>query len=58
MVELRPWCNIFNLVGYVLYYLDNLKAMIKLVQLSFITDVEIHLKIGGDHGCGSFKMSF
>ena len=55
LVELRPWCYIFNLVGYVLQYLDNLKAMNKLVQYSIITDDEIHLKIGGDHGGGTNK---
>ena len=32
--------------------------MNKLVQHTFITDDEIQLKIGGDHGGGSFKMSF
>ena len=31
LVELRPWCYIINLVGYVLHYLDNLKAMNKLI---------------------------
>ena len=32
--------------------------MNKLIQHSYITDDEIHLKIGGDHSGGSFKMSF
>ena len=57
-IELRPWCFIFNLVGYVLRHLDTLKSLNKLFQHSFIPDDEIHLKIGGDHGAGSFKMSF
>ena len=46
------------MVGYVLRYLDTLKSLNKLFQHSFITDDEIHLKIGGDHSGGSFKMSF
>ena len=46
------------MVAYVLHYLENLKAMNKLVQHSIITDDEIHLKIGGDHGGSSFKMGF
>ena len=25
-IELRPWCFIFNLVGYVLRHLDTLKS--------------------------------
>ena len=58
LIELRPWCYIFNLVGYVLRHLDTLKSLNKLFQHSFIPDDEIHLKIGGDHGGGSFKMSF
>ena len=29
-----------------------------LVQHSFIKDNEIHVKIGGDHGGGSFKLSY
>ena len=30
----------------------------QLVQHNFIPDNEIHLKIGGDHGGGSFKMCY
>ena len=29
-----------------------------LVQHSFLKDNEIHVKIGGDHGDGSFKLSY
>ena len=55
--KLTPWCYIFNLVGYVIHYLDCLKENNLLVD-SFIPSDEIFLKVGGDHGGGSFKMSF
>ena len=38
--------------------LDNLKAKNKLVQHSCIPDYEIPLNIVGEHGGGSFKMTF
>ena len=57
-VKLKPWCYIFNLVGYVLHYLDSLRETNLLVDVSFIPSDEIFLNIGGDHGGGSFKMSF
>ena len=57
-IELRSWCYIFNLVGFVLHYLDGLQETNLLVNTPFIPDDEIYLKIGGDHGGGSFKMSF
>ena len=56
-IELRPWCYIYNLVAYVLRYLDDLKSNNKLYDHPFIPQTEIHLKIGGDHGGNSFKMS-
>ena len=55
--KLTPWCYIFNLVGYVIHYLDCLKKNNLLVD-SFIPSDEIFLKVGGGHGGGSFKMSF
>ena len=55
-IKLKPWCYIFNLVGYVIHYLDSLKE--NLLVDSFIPSDKIFLKIGGDHGGGSFKMSF
>ena len=58
VIELRPWCYLYNLVGYVLKYLDDLKANKLLCDHPFIPSDEIHLKIGGDHGGGSFKASF
>lgn len=57
-IKLRAWSYIYNLVGYVLQYLDNLETNKLLVSHSFIPDSEIHLKIGGDHGGTSFKMTF
>ena len=56
-IELRPWCYIYNLVAYVLRYLDDLKSNNKLYDHPFIPQTEIHLKIGGDHCGNSFKMS-
>ena len=50
VVVRTPWCYIYNLVGYVLKYLNDLK--------STIPADEIHLKFGGDYGGGSFKTSF
>ena len=44
-------------MGYVIHYLDCLKENNLLVD-SFIPSDEIFLKVGGDHGGGSFKMSF
>ena len=57
-VELRPWCYIYNLVGYVLKYLSDLHAACLFFNHNFIPANEIHLKIGGDHGGGTSKMSF
>ena len=58
VIKLRPWSYIYNLVGYVLKYLNDLKINNLLYHHQFIPSSEIHLKIGGDHGGGSFKMSF
>ena len=57
-IELRPWSYLYNLVGYVLKYLDDLQSNDLLHKHQFIPDNEIHLKIGGDHGGNSFKISF
>ena len=56
-IALKPWCYIYNLVGYVLKYMDELKEN-NLLYDRGIPASEIHLKIGGDHGGQSFKMSF
>ena len=57
-VILRPWCYIYNLVGYVLKYLDDLDDSGLSYSHDFIPDNEIWLKVGGDHGGESFKMAF
>ena len=44
-------------MGYVIHYLDSLKENNLLVDSSIPLD-KIFLKLGGDHGGGSFKMSF
>ena len=54
---LEPWCYKYNLVGYVLKYMDELNEN-NLLYDGGIPASEIHLKIGGDHGGQSFKMSF
>ena len=59
VVELRAWCYIYNLVRYVLKYLNDLKSTGLLYNdHPFIPADEVHLKFGGDHGGGSFKTSF
>ena len=58
VIQLKPWAYIYNLVGYILKYLDNLKNSNLIHQHPFIPNNEVHLKIGDDHGGGSFKMSF
>ena len=57
-IELRPWCYLYNLVGYVLKYFSDLESNSLLYNHQFIPDNEAHLKIDGDHGGGSIKMSF
>ena len=57
-VELKPWAYLYNLVGHVLHRLDELEQQSALVAHSFIPSDEIHVKIGGDHGDTSFKMSY
>ena len=56
-IKLVPCCYIYNLVGFVLHYL-NLKSTGLLTNSVFIPSNEIFLKIEGDHGGSSFKMSF
>ena len=57
-MTLKPCCYIFNLVGYVLRYLDSLRETNLLVNVSFIPSDKTFLQIGADHEGGSFKMSF
>ena len=58
VIELRTWCYLYNLVGYVLKYLDDLKSTNLIHDHPFIPRDEVHLKIGGDHGGESFKATF
>ena len=44
-IKLVPWCYIYNLVGFVLHYLDNLKSTGLLTNSVFIPADEIFLKI-------------
>ena len=53
-----PWCYLYNFVGDVIAHLNSLKECNLLVAHSFIPEDEIHVKIGGDHGGGSFKMTY
>ena len=50
VIELRTWCYLYNLVGYVLKYLNDLKSTNLIHDHPFIPTDEVHLKIGGDHG--------
>ena len=58
VIELRTWCYLYNLVGYVLKYLNDLKSTNLIYDHPFIPTDEVHLKIGGDHGGASFKAIF
>ena len=58
VIELRTWCYLYNLVGYVLKYLNDLKSTNLLYDHPFMPKDEVRLKIGGDHGGSSFKASF
>ena len=49
-VELQcAWCYLFNLVGRIFKTLDELKNTM-IIKLILIPDLEIFVKIGGDHG--------
>ena len=54
----RPWSYVYNLIGHIFKRLDKLREE-NLFQIhDHIPEDEIHVKIGGDHGEGSFKMSY
>ena len=57
-VKLIPWCYIYNLVGHIISRLNELQECNLLVTHNFIPADEIHVKIGGDMGGGSFKMTY
>ncbi|XP_065668237.1 uncharacterized protein LOC136088449 isoform X1 [Hydra vulgaris] len=52
-----PTAYINDLPSHIIKVLDELERYNKLTYKK-ITPSEIHLKIGGDHGGGSFKMSY
>ncbi|XP_065667254.1 uncharacterized protein LOC136087752 isoform X3 [Hydra vulgaris] len=52
------WGYITDLRNHILRYLENLESCNDLVHHKFIPDKEIQIKIGGDYGGGSFKMSY
>ncbi|XP_057290870.1 uncharacterized protein LOC130613560 [Hydractinia symbiolongicarpus] len=58
VVDPKPWVYLYNVVGHILNRLTELSKNNQLVHHSFIPDDEIHVKIGGDHGDNSFKMSY
>ena len=58
VIELRPWGYMYNLVGHVLHRLEELDTEGMLHNHAFIPSGEIQIKIGGDHGDTSFKMSY
>ena len=57
-VEPIPWCYLYNVVGHILNRLNQLKELNLIKMYDGHMSNEIHLKIGGDHGGGSFKMCY
>ena len=54
-----PWCYLFNLVSHILNRLNDLSTFnVYLESHPSIPEGEVHIKISGDHGGGSFKMSY
>ena len=49
---------LFNIVGHVMARMDNSQKCDAIVSHPFILPDEVHIKIGGDHGQGSFKISY
>ena len=54
----RPWAYFYNLIGHIFKRLDKLKEANLFRDHPHIPEEEIHIKIGGDHGGSSFKMSY
>ena len=53
----KPWTYLYNIVAYILQRLKLLKSTKTFVDYKSMQN-EVHIKIGGDHGGGSFKMAF
>ena len=62
--EVLRWLSTFNVQlstknkGHIIARMNMLHECNLLVSHPFIPDDDIHVKIGGDHGGGSFKMSY
>ncbi|XP_065641909.1 uncharacterized protein LOC124811553 [Hydra vulgaris] len=56
-IKHAPWAYIDNLPKNIENMLNILESF-KLIKHNGIKNDEIHIKIGGDHGGGSFKMSY
>ena len=55
-IRMIKWCGVF-LTIFVPRIFPLFRNKI-LIQHSFIKDNKIHVKIGGEHGGGSFKLSY
>ena len=47
-----------DLVSVVMFFLDKLDSVNRLTRSNDIPGFEVWIKIGGDHGAGTFKLSF
>ncbi|XP_065663349.1 uncharacterized protein LOC136085802 isoform X2 [Hydra vulgaris] len=57
-IKYASWGYIENLPMHILRHLDQLESCKRLHYHKFIPDKEIQIKIGGDYGGGSFKMTY
>ena len=47
-----------DLISVVTFFLDKLKSADRLIWSNGIPEAEVWIKVGGDHGGGTFKLSF
>ncbi|XP_065641217.1 uncharacterized protein LOC124812048 isoform X1 [Hydra vulgaris] len=57
-IKYVSWGYIENLPMHILRHLDQLESCKRLHHHEFIPEKEIQIKIGGDYGGGSFKMTY
>nr|XP_047128084.1 uncharacterized protein LOC124808929 [Hydra vulgaris] len=57
-IKLAPWGYIEHLPTNILRHFNKLESCNSLINHEFILQKEIQIKIGGDYGGGSFKMSY